>query len=53
MELDLVWERAAWEEALADLRAGDIIPAEEFLALLGQAGDQEAEEAALALEARA
>lgn len=52
MELDLVWERAAWEEALADLRAGDIIPAEEFLALLGQAGDQEAAEAALALEAR-
>lgn len=52
MELDLVWERPAWEEALADLRAGDVIPAEEFLALLGQASDQEAEEAALALEVR-
>lgn len=52
MKLDLVWDRPAWEEALADLRAGDVIRAEEFLALLGQAGDQEAEEAALALEAR-
>lgn len=52
LDLDLEWEEPGWQKAIALIAPGTEIPVERFFAILGSTDEEEALEAALALEAR-